>query len=123
MPATFPVEPAGDDYCYLVTTGRKTGQPRTTEMWFALHEGTLYVLAGSGERAYWVRNLRADPALAIQLGGETFQCHARDPQSEEEDALARRLLVRKYQPRSSRDLSGWGRTALPLAFEVRQPGG
>jgi len=36
----------------------------------------------------------------------------------EEDALARRLLLEKYEPTYSGDLSEWGRTALPVAVEL-----
>jgi deazaflavin-dependent oxidoreductase (nitroreductase family) len=114
----FPAASAEDDYCYLITAGRKTGLPRTTEIWFALDTDTLYVMAGSGERAYWVRNLRANPELSIRIGSETLPCMARDVRDGNEDALARKLLVDKYQPRYSGDLSGWGATSLPLAFEV-----
>jgi hypothetical protein len=34
-----------------------------------------------------------------------------------EDALARRLLVHKYQPSEDEPLGEWGRTALPVAVE------
>lgn len=116
--STFPTAHAEDDYCYLLTTGRKTGMERETEIWFALHDGSLYVLAGSGEAAGWVRNLRAEPRLRIRLAGATFECRARDAASPEEDTLARRLLYEKYQPRQSGDLQDWSKRALPLAFEV-----
>ncbi len=32
---------AGESYCYLTTTGRKSGEPRTIEIWFALENGVL----------------------------------------------------------------------------------
>ena len=35
-----------------------------------------------------------------------------------EDALARRLLLEKYEPAYSGDLSDWGRTALPVAVDL-----
>jgi len=35
-----------------------------------------------------------------------------------EDALARRLLVDKYQPRYSGDLQEWGQIALPIAIDL-----
>ncbi len=40
---------AGEQYCYLTTTGRVTGRPHTIEIWFALDGGTLYMLAGGRE--------------------------------------------------------------------------
>jgi len=48
---------AGEDYCYLTTTGRLSGEPREIEIWFSLDDGVLYMLAGGGRRANWVRNI------------------------------------------------------------------
>jgi hypothetical protein len=36
----------------------------------------------------------------------------------DEDALARRLLLEKYEPTYSGDLSDWGRTALSVAVDL-----
>lgn len=36
----------------------------------------------------------------------------------DEDALARRLLLAKYQDPGSTDLESWGRSALPVAFDL-----
>ena len=38
---------ADDDFCYLTTTGRVTGQPHTIEIWFAVGGRTLYMLSDS----------------------------------------------------------------------------
>src|SRR5215211_3332706 len=100
------------DFCYLTTTGRVTGQPHTIEIWFALDGPTLYMLSGS-HTSDWVKNLLRAPEVAVRLGQNTFAGRARLVQPGDEDALARRLVVEKYQPRSSDDLSDWGRTALP----------
>ena len=43
------VEPADLDYCYVTTTGRRSGNPHTIEIWFALHEGRVYLLSGGAE--------------------------------------------------------------------------
>lgn len=107
---------ADQPFCYLITTGHKTGLERTTEIWFAVESALVFVLAGSGERAYWVRNLRANPTLDIRFGDHTLPFRARDV-TPAEDALARQLLVAKYQPQHGSDLTEWGKTALPLAFE------
>ncbi len=107
------------DYCYLTTTGRKTGKPREIEIWFGSQGETLYLLAGGGEGAHWVRNIRADPAVTVRVGDRTYVASGRAlvPGSDE-DAAARRLLLEKYQPRYSGDLAGWGRTALPVALDL-----
>jgi deazaflavin-dependent oxidoreductase (nitroreductase family) len=107
-----------EDFCYLTTTGRVTGQPRTIEIWFAMHGHTVYMLAGGREKAGWVKNLTHASQVAIRIGTRQFRGHARLVTDPSEDALARRLVVGKYQPRDSDDLSDWGRTALPVAVDV-----
>ena len=109
-------DPADLDFCYLTTTGRRSGAPHRIEIWFALRDGVVYLLAGDGERSDWVRNLLADPTVTLQLGDETRRVLARAITDPDEDALARRSLVEKYQPRDRDDLDEWGRTALPVAI-------
>ena len=108
-------------YCYLTTTGRVSGLPRTIEIWFGLvsreHEATAYLLAGSGEAAQWVRNLRRDPRVGLRIGERQFQARACVVTDPAEDALARRLLLEKYQPGYGSDLSAWGTSALPVAID------
>lgn len=113
----FAAAAAAEDYCYLTTTGRTSGEPRTIEIWFALEGGTLYMLAGSGESAHWVRNIRKQPAVAVRIRDETFAGVGRVLATGDEDALARRLLFEKYTPRYAGDLVGWSRTALPVAVD------
>lgn len=112
------VEPAALDYCYVTTTGRRTGSPHTIEIWFALHADTVYMLSGGGETSDWVKNIRVDPTIGLRLGDRDMICRARIVEDEKEDALARRLLVEKYAPRYADDLEEWGRTALPVAIEL-----
>ena len=50
-----------DDYCYLTTRGRVTGNDHEIEIWYARDGDTLYLLAGAGDASDWVRNLQADP--------------------------------------------------------------
>jgi deazaflavin-dependent oxidoreductase (nitroreductase family) len=109
---------ADTDFCYLTTTGRVTGQPRTIEIWFAIHRQTLYFLAGSKEDAGWVKNLTRTPEVTIRIGKRRFSGHAWVVSDQSEDALARRLVVGKYQSRDSDDLSDWGLTALPIAVDI-----
>ena len=107
---------AGDlDFCYLTTLGRVSGTPHRIEIWFALHEGFVYLLSGDGERSDWVKNLIADPSVTLRLGEETRATTARVVFAMDEDGLARRLLVEKYRPRYSGELDGWSRTAVPIA--------
>jgi len=118
MPASLQ-QFADHDFCYLTTVGRVTGQPHTIEIWFALDGRTLYMLSGS-HTSDWVKNLRRVPDVAVRLGETAFVGQARVVVQAEEDALARELVLGKYQPRTSDDLSGWGRTALPVAVDLAE---
>jgi deazaflavin-dependent oxidoreductase (nitroreductase family) len=112
------VEPSDLDYCYVTTTGRRTGSPHTIEIWFALHADTVYLLSGGGEASDWVKNIRVDRTVGLRLGDRDMICRARIVEDEKEDSLARRLLVEKYALRYADDLEEWGRTALPVAVEL-----
>jgi deazaflavin-dependent oxidoreductase (nitroreductase family) len=110
---------AEEQYCYLTTTGRRSGQPREIEIWFGLEGSTLYMLSGGRNRSNWVRNLISDPNVTVRLGEKTFDGRARIVTDAEEDARARELLLAKYSEGYSGDLSDWGRTSLPVAVELR----
>ncbi len=99
---------AGESFCYLTTTGRVTGRPHEIEMWFSLvpETRTLYMLAGSGDRADWVRNLRREPAVMVRLSGEGLKGEARVVEDAGEDE------------QSPGSLSGWRRRALPVAVDL-----
>ena len=117
--------PAGEQYCYLTTTGRVTGRPHTIEIWFALDGRTLYMLAGGRTRADWVRNLRRQPEVAVRIAGRELRGHARPLSALEhpaEDALARRLLLEKYAAGYGGDLTEWGRSSLPVAVDLKAKG-
>jgi deazaflavin-dependent oxidoreductase (nitroreductase family) len=105
------------DYCYLTTTGRRSGEPHRIEIWFALVDGVVYLLSGGGDRSDWVRNLEISPDVVLEIGGEKRMTKARLVADREEVVLARRVLVEKYRPRYRGDLDDWGTTSLPVAID------
>ena len=109
---------AGEEYCYLTTRGRVTGRDHEIEIWFALQGETLYMLSGGRERSDWVRNIMRAPDVRVRIGDTTSAGRGRIVTDAAEDALARRLLLEKYTPRYSGDLSDWGKNALPVAVEL-----
>lgn len=112
-------ELADTNYCYLTTTGRTSGQPREIEIWFGLVGSTLYMLSGGRDNSHWVRNLQKTPSVTVRIADRTFAGSARTVEPDtEEDAVARKLLVEKYQPGYGNDLTSWGRTSLPVAVDL-----
>ena len=112
---------AAAQYCYLTTRGCLTGNPHTIEIWFALREDTAYLMAGDGTRADWVRNLQRTPEVHVRIDERHFTGDARIVEAaSEEDALARRLLLDKYRPGYSGDLTNWERNGLPVAIRLRE---
>ena len=108
-----------EDFAYVTTVGRRTGLPREIEIWFAHVDGTVYLLSGGGDRAHWVRNLRADPHATVRLGGRTLRGRARVLDVRDaEDADARRALIGKYRPRYSGDLASFEARALVVAIDL-----
>jgi deazaflavin-dependent oxidoreductase (nitroreductase family) len=107
-----------DDFCYLTTRGRVSGQSHEIEIWFALGGTTLYFLAGAGEASDWVRNLRADSAVTVKVRDVAYRAVARVVTGADEDRRARDLVFEKYQPRNRGELVTWRERALPVAADV-----
>ena len=106
------------DVCDLTTSGRVTGRPHTIEIWFAHHEGTLYILSGGGDRSDWVRNVISTPTVTVRLNGTEYRGRGRIVTEPQEDRLARRLVFDKYQPGYGEDLAGWRESSLPVAVHL-----
>ena len=108
---------ADESFCYLTTTGRRTGNLHTIEIWFAVDSDIVFMMAGGRDRSDWVRNVLVHADVTLRIGTHEWDARARvvEPGSEE-DALARRLLRAKYASTAD-DLVSWARTALPVAIE------
>ena len=111
---------AAESFCYITTTGRRTGKPHTIEIWFGVSNDRVYVLSGGGTRSDWFKNIRANPQVLTHAGGDPDRpARATVVDDPEEDAMARRLLAAKYQGwREGNPLGNWASTALPVRFEL-----
>ena len=109
-------------FCFLTTTGRRTGEPHRIEIWFASHpaKSTIYLLAGGRDRSDWVRNLAQDAHCAVEIGDRAFAGIGRVGLSAEEDPLARTLVFEKY--RHAEDLEDWRTRSLPVAIDLSTAG-
>lgn len=112
---------ADEDMCYLTTTGRRTGRPHEIEIWFAIRDGTLYLLSGGGEAADWVKNIKRDARVRVRINSRSAVLNARlVRRGTREDAAAREVLDAKYMGwRQGRSLSSWARGALAVAIDLR----
>jgi deazaflavin-dependent oxidoreductase (nitroreductase family) len=109
---------AGEDFCYLTTTGRVSGRPHTIEIWFALNGYTLYMLSGGMDRSDWVKNALHLPDVTVRIKDRVIVGKARLVKDAEEDAVARQLVLKKYEKSSEEDLTEWSRSALPVAIDL-----
>src|SRR5690242_8489620 len=101
-----------EDYCYLTTRGRKTGNPHEIEIWFGVQGNSIYLLSGGGDQSHWVRNLMADPNVSVRISKQAFSGVARLVKEEKEELMARHLLTAKYQGwKEGQEMSDWGKTA------------
>jgi deazaflavin-dependent oxidoreductase (nitroreductase family) len=102
-------------FCYVETTGRRTGRTHRIEIWFGAEAGstTIYVLSGGMDRADWVRNLQATPETVVELAADRHPAHARFDLASDEEARARRLLDSKYP-----GYSEWAARALVVALDL-----
>jgi deazaflavin-dependent oxidoreductase (nitroreductase family) len=109
-------------FCYVTTTGRRSGRPHRIEIWFAAaprnDRDTIYILAGGRERSDWVANLVADPACTVDIGDRRFAGRGRVVEGTDEDRPARTLVYEKY--RADDDLEDWREEALPVAIDLSQ---
>ncbi|MCB0119939.1 MAG: nitroreductase family deazaflavin-dependent oxidoreductase [Anaerolineales bacterium] len=108
------------EYCYLTTRGRKTGNPHEIEIWFVIHEGSLYLMSGGMDGSDWVKNLLKEPRVTVRVDGQTFPALARVQKEKDEDII-RNLMADKYKERETDgSLSDWAQTALVVGFKPIQ---
>jgi len=110
-------ELAALDFCYVTTTGRRTGHPHTIEIWFALEGRTLYLLSGGGDSSDWVKNLTADGTVGVRLGDGEYIARGRVVEDPDERGRARELVFAKYSPKDP-DLEEWRDRSLPVAIDL-----
>ena len=96
----------------LTTTGRKSGQPRTTPL-NHYNDGDRIVLIasnnGSDHDPAWYLNVRDNPTVTIQRGGATETRTTRVATPEEKAELWPKIVAwskgyAKYQAKTSRDI-------------------
>jgi deazaflavin-dependent oxidoreductase (nitroreductase family) len=109
---------ADEPFAYVTTTGRRSGDPHTIEIWFGVEGSVVYLMAGGRDRSDWVRNLIANPRVRLRIRDREWDADARlVDEGTDEDARVRPLLRDKYADADD-DLVGWARRALPVALTL-----
>jgi deazaflavin-dependent oxidoreductase (nitroreductase family) len=91
---------AEPQFLYVTTTGWKTGNPHTIEIWFVSYEGRYYMVSEHYERSHWVQNIQHNPAVTFRMSEQTCQGTGRviDPAADPELAAAiSALMEAKYE--------------------------
>lgn len=77
----------------LTTTGARTGRQKTVPLGFGVDEkGRVFVVgskAGAPKHPSWFHNLRANPAVTVEIGDSTYPARAVVTTGEERDRLYR----------------------------------
>jgi deazaflavin-dependent oxidoreductase (nitroreductase family) len=107
-----------EEYCYLTTRGRKTGAPHEIEIWFVVHENSLYLMSGGMDKSDWVKNLLKEPHVTIRIAGQTFPATASLLEDKTMEQMIRMAMAIKYNEWEGTDPSEWALTALVVKFEV-----
>jgi deazaflavin-dependent oxidoreductase (nitroreductase family) len=103
----------GLDVCYVTTTGRRSGEPRTVPLLYVPADGDGIVLAATnwGRKAHpaWSGNLDATPAATVAIGGQERPMRARRATEEELARYWPRLVelwpaYDAYRSRAGRDI-------------------
>ena len=85
-----------EDHCDLTTNGRRTGRAHTVEIWFALHDGSMFII-GDPSRPDWYRNVVADGRVGVRLGDLDLVGRAAPVTDPTRRRLAGSLLATKYR--------------------------
>ena len=96
----------------LTTTGRRTGEQRTTPLIYGRAGDDYLIVAskgGSPEPPAWYSNLRENPTVEIQVKGERMTARARDATAEEKPAMWKTMTADwpdydEYQRKTEREI-------------------
>jgi deazaflavin-dependent oxidoreductase (nitroreductase family) len=98
---------------FLVSTGRTSGQPRRTAVYYVEEGPNLVVVAsnaGAAAEPAWWQNLQAQPDATVEIGGQPRPVRARAATLEEQARLWPRFVrgsatFNAYQANTARKLS------------------
>jgi deazaflavin-dependent oxidoreductase (nitroreductase family) len=80
----------GTTILLLTTTGRRSGQRRTTPLIHRVDDGRYVIVASKGgwpQNPVWFKNMSADPDVEIQVKGERFAVEPSVAEGKERERL------------------------------------
>jgi deazaflavin-dependent oxidoreductase (nitroreductase family) len=103
----------GTSTLLLTTTGRKTGEQRTTPLIYQPVGGDAYAIVaskgGADQPPAWYLNLQAEPTVGVQVKGDRFTARARTATPDEKPDLWRTMTATwpaydDYQSNTEREI-------------------
>ena len=102
----------GTQALLLTTTGRKSGEQRTTPLIYGRSGDDYLIVASKGgadDPPAWYLNLQADPHAEIQVKADRFGVAARDADSDEKPGLWKTMTAEwpqydEYQEKTDREI-------------------
>ena len=96
----------------LTTTGRRSGESRTTPLIYGQDDGSFVIVAskgGSDDPPAWYLNLTENPDVEVQVKADRFKARARTANAEEKPELWRKMVAEwpsydEYQERTDREI-------------------
>jgi deazaflavin-dependent oxidoreductase (nitroreductase family) len=96
----------------LTTTGRKSGERRTTPLIYGRRGDDYLVVASKGgadQPPAWYLNLQADPEAEVQVRGDRFKARARDASADEKPEVWKTMTGEwpsydEYQQKTDREI-------------------
>lgn len=111
----------GTQTLLLTTTGRRSGEERTTPLIYGRDGDDFLIVAskgGSDEPPAWYLNLAAQPEVDVQVKGDRFRARARTASAEEKARMWKTMVAEwpsydDYQASTERE--------IPVVVLERQP--
>src|SRR5262245_59909798 len=103
---------SGTSILLLTTTGRRSGEERTTPLIYGRSGDDLLIVAsrgGSPTPPAWYRNLSEQPEVEVQVLGDRFRARARTATPDEKPAMWQEMVGHwpsydDYQQRTDREI-------------------
>ncbi len=102
----------GSSTLLLTTTGRRSGEARTSALIYGRHGDDYLIVASKGGADAppgWYVNLQAEPAAEVQVLADRFRARARTAMPEERPEMWREMVSHwpdydEYQTKTSREI-------------------